>query len=99
MNSDTPGVVKSSSRYARRFPSVDGRSIALNRFSIVGALSSAARIPLPGATRDRATASSPAMFISWFLPGRFLILLPLLSELTGPWGVDRGRERRGGTTG
>src|SRR5512141_837285 len=99
MNSETPMVVKRRSRYARRFSSVDGRSIALNRFSIVGALSSAARIPLPGATRDRATSSSSPMFISWFLPSRFLVLLHLLSYSIGRSKSDRGRERRGGTTG
>ena len=63
MNSETPGVVKRRSRYARRFSSVDGRSIALNRFSMVGALSSAARIPFPEATRERATDSSSPRFI------------------------------------
>src|SRR5512141_614131 len=99
MNSETPGVVNRRSRYARRFSSVDGRSIALNRFSIVGALSSAARIPLPGATRDHATAPSSPISISWFLPSRFSIVLPLLSYSIGWPEIDRGREIRGGTTG
>src|SRR5512141_875053 len=99
MNFGMPGVVKRRSRYARRFSSVDGRSIALNRFSIVGALSSAARIPLSGVTRDRATASSSTMFISRLLPCRFPILLHLLSYSIGTSEIDRGRERRDGTTG
>src|SRR3972149_4416908 len=71
MNSETPGVVKMRSRYARRVSSVDGISNALNRFSMVGALSSAARIPLPGATRDRAVSASSPRFIAWRLPVGF----------------------------
>ena len=48
MNSLAPGVVNSSSRYARRLSSVDSTLIAANRFSIVPALSSAARNALAG---------------------------------------------------
>src|SRR3989344_1104777 len=50
MYSPNPGVVKSISRYARRLSSVEGTAILVNRFSIVPVLSSAARIPFPGAT-------------------------------------------------
>src|SRR5215207_4412385 len=53
-----PGVVKSMSRYARRFDSVDSTSIESKRFLIVPSLSSAARIPFPGATRALAVSSS-----------------------------------------
>jgi hypothetical protein len=58
MNSSAPAVVNSRSRYARRFSSVDSTPIESNRFLIVPSLSSAARIPLPGATRARAVSSS-----------------------------------------
>ena len=44
-------------RYARRLSSVDGVEIDLSRFSIVPELSSAARMPLPGATSARAMSS------------------------------------------
>src|SRR4029079_8196607 len=47
-------VVNSCSRYARRVSSVDSMPIESNRFLIVPSLSSAARIPLPGATSARA---------------------------------------------
>ena len=57
MCSSTPSVVKSSSRYARRFSSVDSTPIESKRFLIVPSLSSAARIPLPGATRALAISS------------------------------------------
>src|SRR5262245_12325152 len=43
------GVVNSRLRYWRRVSSVDSMPTALKRFVIVGVLSSAARIPLPGA--------------------------------------------------
>src|SRR5512146_271792 len=58
-NSDIPGVVNNRSRYPLRLSSVEGTPTAFSRFSIVGALSSAARIPFPAATRDRATEPSP----------------------------------------
>src|SRR6478672_11221657 len=57
MNSSAPSVVKSRSRYARRFSSDDSTPIESKRFLIVPSLSSAARIPLPGATRARAISS------------------------------------------
>ena len=57
IKSPSPGVVKSISRYARRFSSVAGMPVLLNRFSMVGRLSSAARIPLPGATSALAVVS------------------------------------------
>jgi hypothetical protein len=50
MNSSTPGVVNRISRYALRISSVDSSMIESNRFWIVVSLSSAARMPLPGAT-------------------------------------------------
>src|SRR4029078_6628678 len=58
MYSSAPGVVKRSSRYARRVSSVDSTPIESKRFLIVPSLSSAARIPLPGATSARAISSS-----------------------------------------
>src|SRR5918995_4218783 len=59
-NSSSPGVVKSMSRYARRFSSVDSSRIESKRFSIVPELSSAARIPLSSATSALAVASRSA---------------------------------------
>jgi len=50
-NASTPGVV------IRRVTSVESTPTARKRFSIVGFDSSAARIPLPGATSARAVAS------------------------------------------
>ena len=58
MNSSTPSVVNSSSRYARRVSSVDSTPIESKRFLIVPSLSSAARMPLPSATSARAVVSS-----------------------------------------
>src|SRR5438093_13595521 len=57
MWSAAPSAVKSRSRYARRFSSVDSAPIESKRFLIVPVLSSAARMPLPGATRARAVLS------------------------------------------
>src|SRR5829696_193826 len=57
-NSSRPGVVKSMSRYPRRFSSVDSSEIESKRFSIVPELSSAARIPLLSATRALAVSCS-----------------------------------------
>src|SRR3569833_4614794 len=67
MNSSAPGVVNSMSRYAWRLPSVDSRPIESKRFLIVPLLSSAARMPLPSATRAVAIAcrSVLAMGDSW----------------------------------
>src|SRR5919201_6323435 len=70
MYSSTPFVVKSSSRYVRRFSSVDSTLIESKRFLIVRSLSSAARIPLPSATR--------AFAVSW---SSVPIRLPLCSLL------------------
>ena len=56
MNSSAPGVVNRRSRYARRISSVDSTPIAAKRFAIVPELSSAARIPLPSATRAKAVS-------------------------------------------
>ena len=77
MWSSAPGVVKSMSRYARRLSSVDSTSIESKRFLIVPSLSSAARIPLPGATSARAIVSSScsAMF------GSFLEIISRISSL------------------
>src|SRR3954470_2639184 len=61
MKSSAPGVVNRRSRYARRFSSVDSTPIESKRFLIVLSLSSAARIPLPGATRARAMSLSSLM--------------------------------------
>jgi hypothetical protein len=57
MNSSMPSVVKRSSRYALRFSSVDSTPIESKRFLIVPSLSSAARMPLPGATSALAVVS------------------------------------------
>ena len=57
MCSSLPSVVKSISRYARRLSSVDSTPIESKRFLIVPSLSSAARIPLPGATSAFAISS------------------------------------------
>src|SRR5258706_11055756 len=54
-----PGARNSSSRYARRLSSVFGTPIASNRRLIVLVLSSAARMPFPGATNARAMSCSP----------------------------------------
>src|SRR5215210_34979 len=56
--SSRPGVVKSMSRYPRRFCSVESRPIESKRFAIVPELSSAARMPLLSATRARAVSCS-----------------------------------------
>src|ERR671937_405986 len=71
MNSSAPSVVKSMSRYARRFSSVDSTPIESNRFLIVPADSSAARIPFPKATSALAVSfrSFPAMASSVVLTG------------------------------
>ncbi len=61
MWSPRPRVVNSMSRYARRFSSVDSTAIDLKRFSIVPVDSSAARMPLPGATMAWATLASSLM--------------------------------------
>src|SRR3954452_12652852 len=53
-----PSVVNNISRYARRRSSFDSQPIASNRFLIVPLLSSAARMPLPGATNARAISLS-----------------------------------------
>ncbi len=60
-----PGVVNSMSRYARRLASVESNPIESNRFLIVPVLSSAARMPLPGATSWAAVArrTSVSMFV------------------------------------
>src|SRR6266487_7120606 len=63
INSPAPFVVNRTSRYARRFSSVEGTLILFNRFSIVPELSSAARIPFPGATSFLATDSKVSVFI------------------------------------
>src|SRR5450830_2079954 len=67
MASPIPAVVKRISRYARRFCSVDSTPMPASRFAIVGALSSAARIPLPGATNARAV---------WLIASRFIVRSP-----------------------
>src|SRR5947208_13545911 len=69
MYCSAPSVVNSSSRYARRFSSVDSTLIESNRFLIVPLDSSAARIPLPGATRARAV-SCKSLMAAFLLPGR-----------------------------
>src|ERR1700745_3769676 len=63
IKSPAPFVVNKTSRYARRFSSVEGILMLFNRFSIVPELSSAARIPLPRATSFFATASKVSVFI------------------------------------
>ena len=61
MWSAAPSVVKSMSRYARRLSSVDSIPIESNRFLIVPVLSSAARMPFPGATSARAVSFRSAI--------------------------------------
>ena len=56
-----PGQVNSSWRQASRFSGVDGTLMLSSRFWIVGGLSSAARMPLPGATSARAVAASSSV--------------------------------------
>src|SRR5262249_47023868 len=56
MWSPAPAVVNSISRYARRRSSVLSQPIVSKRFLMVPLDSSAARIPLPGATIARATS-------------------------------------------
>src|SRR6266540_2874132 len=69
MNSSAPSVVKRSSRYARRFSSVDSTPIESKRFLIVPSLSSAARIPFPSATSCRAVVSrSVASIVAMPIP-------------------------------
>ncbi len=63
MNSPAPFVVNKISRYIRRFSSFEGTLMLFNRFSIVPELSSAARIPLPGATSFLATVSKSSVFM------------------------------------
>src|SRR5438552_14767954 len=63
MNSPAPFVVNKISRYIRRFSSVEGTLMLFNRFSIVPELSSAARIPFPGATSFLAMVSKFSVFI------------------------------------
>src|SRR3954451_2223709 len=53
-----PSVVTNISRYARRRSSFDSQPIEANRFLMVPLLSSAARMPLPGATNARAMSLS-----------------------------------------
>src|SRR6266496_863451 len=62
MNRPALSVVNSSSRYARRFSSVEATSMDASRLVIVPVLSSAARMPFPGAT------SAWAMTSSWLWP-------------------------------
>ena len=62
--SPRPSVVKSSSRQARRLSSVASTSILSSRRAIVGWLSSAARMPLPCATRAFALVSSSCTFMA-----------------------------------
>ena len=64
INSPTPAVVNKISRYQRRFSSVETTPMLFNRFSIVGELSSAARIPLPAATSFLAIDSKFSFFMS-----------------------------------
>src|SRR6266566_3176572 len=63
INSPTPAVVNKISRYQRRFSSVETTPMLFNRFSIVGELSSAARIPLPAATSFLAIDSKFLFFM------------------------------------
>jgi hypothetical protein len=77
INSPAPFVVNKSSRYARRFSSVEGTLMLFSRFSIVPELSSAARIPFPGATSFFAMDSRFSVFIIvFFFVERNSSLLP-----------------------
>jgi hypothetical protein len=78
MCSSAPAVVKSRSRYARLFSSVDSTSIESKRFLIVPSLSSAARIPLPGATSARAIVSSSC----WAMALSFVEITARISSLS-----------------
>src|SRR5918999_3185282 len=75
MNSSAPWVVKRRSRYARRFSSVDSTPIESKRFLIVPSLSSAARMPFPGATSSFAVCSRRFVSIH-----SLLFWLEILSE-------------------
>jgi hypothetical protein len=77
--SSTPSVVKSRSRYARRFSSVDSTPIESKRFLIVPVLSSAARIPLPGATSASAVAWSSSTSIVNLLVARIRLVTSTLA--------------------
>ena len=61
--SPMPGQVNSSSRQSRRVSAVEGTLMLASRFWIVGVLSSAARMPLRGATSARAVAASWSAFM------------------------------------
>src|SRR6186997_1573814 len=92
MWSSAPLVVKSRSRYARRVSSVDSTPIESKRFLIVPSLSSAARMPLPGATSARAISSSVSVsaivaisVLPWsrrrdYVRSRALVLLALAEK-------------------
>src|SRR3990170_4896423 len=67
MYSAIRGARNSSSRYARRLSSVLSTPIASKRLLMVLVLSSAARMPLPGATSARATSAS-SVTASGYLP-------------------------------
>src|SRR6476646_4550461 len=90
MWSAEPGAVKSICRYARRLSSVDSTPIESKRFLIVPLDSSAARMPLPGATIAWAISVSVArsMGVSsrplHYLDGSFrrLTALPHLCAMT-----------------
>jgi hypothetical protein len=74
-------VVKRRSRYARRLSSVDSISIESKRFLIVPSLSSAARMPLPGATSARAVSARPfSAMVSSFPQARKYLPYPQASE-------------------
>ena len=64
MYSPAPCVLKSSCRHARRLSSVDSTPIEARRRVMVPVLSSAARMPRPGATSARAMPSSVCSRVS-----------------------------------
>ena len=66
INSPMPGVVNNIWRYALRLFSVDSSEIFSNRFFIVEVLSSAAKMPFPGATNCLAIDLSFSMSIDLF---------------------------------
>src|SRR5690606_13213005 len=86
------GVVRSSSRYARRFSSVFSMPTPAKRLAIVPEDSSMAMMPLPGATMATAVSASCSMLILW-TPG--LSAGPRSIALRPARGLGPGRVRAG----
>src|SRR5262249_27089413 len=81
MKSPAPFVVNKTSRYARRFSSVEGTLMFFNRFSIVPELSSAARIPFPAATSFLAIVSKFSILMFAFFSLKEILVFFLAKYL------------------